>query len=126
MQEESSIKDPIKFQEVFTGVGVSCVNALSSDMKVSVHRDGKEYEQRIQQGIPLYSVREVGPSDKTGTITHFLPDTSIFTISEYNYDTLCTRLRELSFLNPKGLINHQQSDIKTTKMIFVFEISFRA
>ena len=103
------------------GVGVSCVNALSSDMKVSVHRDGKEYEQEYSKGIPLYSVREVGPSDKTGTITHFLPDTSIFTISEYNYDTLCTRLRELSFLN-KGLeLTITDQRYKDDKDDFVFE-----
>ena len=84
------------------GVGVSCVNALSSLMKVSVFRDGKEYEQEYSQGIPTYSVREVGDSSKTGTTTHFKPDGSIFTILEYNYETLCTRLRELAFLN-KGL-----------------------
>ena len=84
------------------GVGVSCVNALSSLMRVSVFRDGKEYEQEYSQGIPTYSVREVGDSSKTGTTTHFKPDGSIFTILEYNYETLCTRLRELAFLN-KGL-----------------------
>lgn len=84
------------------GVGVSCVNALSSLMKVSVFRDGKEYEQEYSQGIPTYSVREVGDSFKTGTTTHFRPDGSIFTTLEYNYETLCTRLRELAFLN-KGL-----------------------
>ena len=84
------------------GVGVSCVNALSSVMKVTVCRDGKQYEQEYHQGDPAYKVREVGPSDKTGTITEFLPDSTIFTIAEYNYETLCTRLRELSFLN-KGL-----------------------
>ena len=61
------------------GVGVSCVNALSSLMKVSVFRDGKEYEQEYSQGIPTYSVREVGDSSKTGTTTHFRPDGSIFT-----------------------------------------------
>ncbi|MDD3667291.1 MAG: DNA topoisomerase subunit B, partial [Bacteroidales bacterium] len=84
------------------GVGVSCVNALSSLMKVSVFRDGKEYEQEYSQGIPTYSVREVGDSSKTGTTTQFKPDDSIFTTLEYNYETLCTRLRELAFLN-KGL-----------------------
>jgi DNA gyrase subunit B len=84
------------------GVGVSCVNALSSHMKVSVHRDGKQYEQEYERGIPMYSVREVGSSNKTGTITEFLPDNTIFTISKYEYETLCNRLRELAFLN-KGL-----------------------
>lgn len=84
------------------GVGVSCVNALSSHMKVSVFRDGKEYEQEYSKGIPQYSVREVKDSSKTGTTTLFKPDGTIFTVVEYNYETLCTRLRELAFLN-KGL-----------------------
>ena len=84
------------------GVGVSCVNALSSDMKVTVYRDGVEYEQEYQEGAPLYPVREVGPSDKTGTVTQFLPDASIFTLSEYSFETLSNRLRELAFLN-KGI-----------------------
>ncbi|MDR0971375.1 MAG: DNA topoisomerase (ATP-hydrolyzing) subunit B [Bacteroidales bacterium] len=84
------------------GVGVSCVNALSSHVKVTVYRDGKQYEQEYERGNPLYSVREVGPSNRRGTTTEFLPDDTIFTVSQYNYDTLCTRLRELSFLN-KGL-----------------------
>src|SRR5690554_1059975 len=84
------------------GVGVSCVNALSSDMKVTVYRDGVEYEQEYQEGAPLYPVREVVPSDKTGTVTQFLPDASIFTLSEYSFETLSNRLRELAFLN-KGI-----------------------
>jgi DNA gyrase subunit B len=84
------------------GVGVSCVNALSSHMKVTVCLDGKEYEQEYEQGNPIYPVREVGPSDRRGTFTEFLPDDTIFTLSEYNYQTICTRLRELAFLN-KGL-----------------------
>lgn len=84
------------------GVGVSCVNALSSLMKVSVFRDGKEYEQEYSKGIPNYSVREVGNSSKNGTTTQFKPDGTIFTTLEYNYETLCARLRELAFLN-KGL-----------------------
>ena len=84
------------------GVGVSCVNALSIWMRVTVHRDGKQYEQEYSKGIPQYSVREVGESNKRGTIVDFLPDNSIFTVSEYSYDTICTRLRELAFLN-KGI-----------------------
>lgn len=84
------------------GVGVSCVNALSSHMKVTVCRDGKEFEQEYEQGNPLYPVREVGQSNRRGTFTEFLPDNTIFTTSEYNYETICTRLRELAFLN-KGL-----------------------
>lgn len=84
------------------GVGVSCVNALSIWMRVTVHRDGKQYEQEYSKGIPQYSVREVGESNKRGTVVEFLPDNSIFTVSEYSYDTICTRLRELAFLN-KGI-----------------------
>lgn len=84
------------------GVGVSCVNALSSHMKVTVNRDGKVYEQEYTRGNPVYSVREIGTTDKRGTIVEFLPDDEIFTVSVYDYDTLCARLRELAYLN-KGL-----------------------
>src|SRR5574344_482668 len=84
------------------GVGVSCVNALSSHMKVTVNRDGKVYEQEYTRGNPVYSVREIGTTGKRGTIVEFLPDDEIFTVSVYDYDTLCARLRELAYLN-KGL-----------------------
>ena len=81
------------------GVGVSCVNALSSDLTVTVQREGKIFEQEYKIGIPQYSVREIGLSDKTGTKVHFWPDASIFITTEYNRDILESRLRELSFLN---------------------------
>ncbi|MDR1006925.1 MAG: DNA topoisomerase (ATP-hydrolyzing) subunit B [Bacteroidales bacterium] len=84
------------------GVGVSCVNALSVHAKVVVRRGGKVYEQEYERGNPLYSVREIGTTDKTGTTTEFLPDPEIFTVLEYDYDILCSRLRELAFLN-KGI-----------------------
>ena len=85
------------------GVGVSCVNALSVHLKAEIHREGKIFEQEYCRGIPQYSVKEVGTTDKTGTIISFKPDTDIFTLStEYNYDILATRLRELAFLN-KGI-----------------------
>ena len=84
------------------GVGVSCVNALSIHLKAVVFRDGKEYHQEYKRGKPLYSVKEVGPSDKRGTTITFRPDDIIFQITEFNYDILATRLRELSFLN-KGI-----------------------
>ena len=84
------------------GVGVSCVNALSTDLRVEVRRDGKLYEQEYKIGIPQYSVREIGTSEHTGTTVHFKPDDSIFTVHEYKYDTVATRLRELGFLN-KGI-----------------------
>jgi len=71
-------------------------------MRVTVHREGKQYEQEYSKGRPQYSVREGGESNKRGTIVEFLPDNSIFTVSEYSYATICTRLRELAFLN-KGI-----------------------
>ncbi len=84
------------------GVGVSCVNALSSDTKVEVYRDGKHYVQEYVIGKPQYDVKEIGTTDKRGTKVTFLPDSSIFTVEEYSFDILSTRLRELSFLN-KGI-----------------------
>lgn len=81
------------------GVGVSCVNALSNKMHVSVHRNGNVYEQEYAQGVPQYAVREVGPTDKSGTTIRFWPDDSIFVDSVYKYETILNRLRELSFLN---------------------------
>ncbi len=84
------------------GVGVSCVNALSEDFNVEIWRDGKTYEQDYARGIPVSGLRQSGTSKKRGTKVHFLPDRTIFSVSEYNYDTLAQRLRELAFLN-KGL-----------------------
>ena len=84
------------------GVGVSCVNALSDDLRVEVHREGKIFEQEYKKGVPQYNVREIGSTDKTGTQVTFKPDTSIFLDTIYHYDILSARLRELSFLN-KGI-----------------------
>jgi DNA gyrase subunit B len=84
------------------GVGVSCVNALSIALKAEVHRDGKMYVQEYSIGKPLYPVKEIGTTDKRGTRVTFLPDNTIFDVSEFNYETLASRLRELSFLN-KGI-----------------------
>ncbi len=95
-------KDSYKVSGGLHGVGVSCVNALSSHLKVDVYRGGKMYEQEYSKGAPLYPVREIGTSDKTGTQVTFLPDDSIFIVSEYSYEILSNRLRELSFLN-KGV-----------------------
>ena len=95
-------KDSYKVSGGLHGVGVSCVNALSSMLKVTVQRNGKKYEQEYSIGKPLYPVREIGLSDEHGTEIHFKPDLSIFTVGEYNYDTLASRMRELSFLN-KGV-----------------------
>ena len=81
------------------GVGVSCVNALSVRLYVQVYRNGKIYEQEYSKGIPKYSVREAGVTDRTGTTVTFLPDPEIFPDTEYKYDILASRLRELAFLN---------------------------
>ncbi|MBX2982184.1 MAG: DNA topoisomerase (ATP-hydrolyzing) subunit B [Flavobacteriales bacterium] len=84
------------------GVGVSCVNALSDHMKVEVHRQGKKWVQEYSQGKPLYPVKQDGVATDRGTFVTFHPDPTIFQVSEFNYDTLASRLRELSFLN-KGI-----------------------
>ncbi len=83
------------------GVGVSCVNALSTILHVTVEREGKMFEQQYATGIPQYPVREIGVSDRTGTTVQFWPDGSIFTTTEYNKEILEGRLRELAFLNRK-------------------------
>ncbi len=85
------------------GVGVSCVNALSIHLRAEVHRDGKIWEQEYSIGKPLYPARMLGDTDKRGTNVTFKPDNTIFDNTEYNYETLAGRLRELSFLN-KGII----------------------
>jgi DNA gyrase subunit B len=95
-------KESYKVSGGLHGVGVSCVNALSSQLKAIVHRDGKIYQQEYECGKPLYDVKAVGESDKNGTIITFKPDHSIFTVTEYDFDTLSSRLRELAFLN-KGI-----------------------
>ncbi|OYW18594.1 MAG: DNA topoisomerase IV subunit B, partial [Sphingobacteriales bacterium 12-47-4] len=84
------------------GVGVSCVNALSSKLQVTVQREGKIFEQEYHIGVPQYPVREIGVSDQTGTRVQFWPDSSIFTTTIYKKDILEGRLRELSYLN-KGV-----------------------
>ena len=96
-------KDSYKVSGGLHGVGVSCVNALSEKLVATVHRDGKIWEQEYSKGKSLAPVKEVGKSDKTGTIVTFLPDKSIFQdVNTYSYDILAARLRELSFLN-KGI-----------------------
>jgi DNA gyrase subunit B len=85
------------------GVGVSCVNALSEEFDIEIWRDGFTWEQTYSKGDPTSKLKKAGASKKLGTKVHFLPDRSIFTATEYNYDTLAQRLRELAFLN-KGLL----------------------
>ena len=87
-------KDTYKVSGGLHGVGVSCVNALSIHMRTEVHREGKIFEQEYSIGKPLYAVREIGTSDKTGTIQTFKPDHTIFESTEYNFDTLAARMRE--------------------------------
>jgi DNA gyrase subunit B len=84
------------------GVGVSCVNALSTDLKATVYRNGKVYQQEYKIGKPQYAVKEVGTTDKSGTEIWFKPDATIFSVTEYNFETLSHRLRELAYLN-KGI-----------------------
>ncbi len=95
-------KDTYKVSGGLHGVGVSCVNALSSHLKATVKREGKVFEQEYQIGKPQYDVRVVGESSDNGTEVTFLPDASIFEVKVYNFDTLAARMRELAFLN-KGI-----------------------
>jgi DNA gyrase subunit B len=95
-------KDTYKVSGGLHGVGVSCVNALSTKLRAEVHRKGIVYEQEYNIGVPTYEVRELGKTDKTGTKVTFWPDKGIFETTVYNYDTLSSRLRELAFLN-KGI-----------------------
>ncbi len=96
-------KDTYKVSGGLHGVGVSCVNALSTHLKAEVHREGKVWEQEYEKGKPQYDVKVVGETEKRGTVITFTPDPSIFTqTTEYRFDTLASRLRELSFLN-KGI-----------------------
>ncbi|HTM88725.1 MAG TPA: DNA topoisomerase (ATP-hydrolyzing) subunit B [Terriglobales bacterium] len=98
------------------GVGVSCVNALSEELTLEIKRDGSTWEQTYSKGEPTSKLKKMGPAKKTGTKVHFKPDTTIFSVTEYNFDTLAQRLRELAFLN-KGLLitltDERTSDPKT-------------
>jgi DNA gyrase subunit B len=94
-------KNSYKVSGGLHGVGVSCVNALSSHLKVTVNREGKVFEQEYECGNPMYSVRAIGDSTITGTTVTFMPDKSIFYVSEYSVEILSSRLRELAYLNKK-------------------------
>lgn len=96
-------KDSYKVSGGLHGVGVSVVNALSKHLRATVHRDGKVYEQEYERGKSLYPVKQIGETTKRGTIVTFYPDPIIFTqTTDFTYDTLSSRMRELSFLN-KGI-----------------------
>ncbi|MCY1720853.1 DNA topoisomerase (ATP-hydrolyzing) subunit B [Prolixibacteraceae bacterium Z1-6] len=92
-------KDSYKVSGGLHGVGVSCVNALSSDLKAEIHREGQIWVQEYKIGKPQYDAKIVGETDKTGTIVTFQPDASIFLTTKYKYEILAARLRELAFLN---------------------------
>jgi DNA gyrase subunit B len=117
-------KDTYKVSGGLHGVGVSCVNALSTHLKAEVHREGKIWVQEYNIGKPLYEVKSIGDTDKRGTIVTFTPDDTIFTqTTEYRFDTLASRLRELSFLN-KGisltLTDEREVDDKGEFLVEVF------
>ena len=96
-------KDSYKVSGGLHGVGVSCVNALSTYLKAEIHREGKVFVQEFSRGVPQYPVKVVGEAEDTGTIITFKPDGEIFTVTtEYSYDILAARLRELAYLN-KGV-----------------------
>ena len=95
-------KDSYKVSGGLHGVGVSCVNALSSMLKVEVNRQGKQYHQTYQRGVPDYPLKEEGSTEKRGTLVTFKPDEEIFQETVYQYEILASRMRELSFLN-KGI-----------------------
>ena len=95
-------KDTYKVSGGLHGVGVSCVNALSIEFKATVRREGKVFQQEYSIGKPLYDVKVVGESNETGTEVTFKPDATIFEATEYNFDIIAARMRELAFLN-KGI-----------------------
>jgi DNA gyrase subunit B len=109
-------KDSYKVSGGLHGVGVSCVNALSESLTATVYRDGKIWEQQYERGKTLSPVKEIGTTDKKGTVVTFKPDPQIFTQTlEYNYETLSLRMRELAYLN-KGIkiliVDKRQKDEK--------------
>ncbi len=106
-------KDSYKVSGGLHGVGVSCVNALSSHLKAEIHREGKIWTQEYSIGKPLYEAKIVGDSDRTGTIVTFKPDDSIFLVTKYKYEILAARLRELAFLNAGiklSIIDEREAD----------------
>jgi DNA gyrase subunit B len=100
-------KDTYKVSGGLHGVGVSCVNALSIHLRAEVHREGKIFEQEFSKGIPLYSARVIGDSDKTGTTITFKPDAEIFDAEAmvFKHETLSHRFREMAFLNSGLYLN---------------------
>lgn len=122
-------KDTYKVSGGLHGVGVSCVNALSIRLEATVYRNNKVHRQVYERGVPQTEVEEMGETDKAGTTIHFLPDADIFTESVYNYATVASRLRELSFLNSGisiELVDHrEQEDGEEKGEIFLSEGGLR-
>ena len=117
-------KDSYKVSGGLHGVGVSCVNALSTSLIATVQRDGKIYQQKYSQGKALGNVEEIGTSEITGTEVFFQPDASIFNELVYNYDTLAARLRELAFLNKGITITLTDERVKEENGEFKSEIFY--
>jgi DNA gyrase subunit B len=117
-------KDTYKVSGGLHGVGVSCVNALSIHLKTVVQREGKIFCQEYSMGKPLYDVKIIGNSDKTGTSQTFLPDNTIFTESVYHYDILTARLRELAYLNKGVRLNITDEREKNEKGEFISDSFF--
>ncbi|MDW8287373.1 MAG: DNA topoisomerase (ATP-hydrolyzing) subunit B [Flammeovirgaceae bacterium] len=116
-------KNTYKVSGGLHGVGVSCVNALSKKLVVTVERDGKIFQQEYERGVPQYDVRVIGTSQRRGTKVHFLPDDTIFTVNVYNYETVAARLRELAYLNAGikiTLIDYRDTDEQGRPMQEVF------
>jgi len=114
-------KDSYKVSGGLHGVGVSCVNALSEKLTATIHRNGKIYQQEYVRGVPQYKVKEVGKTDITGTVVHFLPDKQIFVSTEYYFETIASRLRELSYLNTGIRIKLKDLREKDDDGNFLFE-----
>lgn len=112
-------KDSYKVSGGLHGVGVSCVNALSTNLKVTVKRDGKIYQQEFSRGVPEYSVKEIGTTTETGTEVTFLPDVEIFNSTVYKFEILSSRLRELAFLNKGVKLNITDKREKNDKDEFI-------
>ncbi len=117
-------KDSYKVSGGLHGVGVSCVNALSSKLTARIYRDGKIYEQEYSIGKPLSDIKIAGETEDHGTEITFIPDKSIFNVSEYNFGILATRMRELSFLNKRIKISLTDKRIKDEEGNFKSEIFY--
>jgi DNA gyrase subunit B len=117
-------KESYKVSGGLHGVGVSCVNALSVLLRAEIHRDGKIWEQEYSKGAPKGDVRIIGETDHTGTTITFMPDDTIFTTTEFKFDILSARLRELSFLNKKIRLTISDERVKEADGAFKQEVFY--